>query len=118
MNVAPESSPSTSDPAAADIRLKTLYEDDFLLIVDKPRGIHSSKLYGSEQPALADVLLQYLPALADAGEDPLEAGLTHRLDYWTAGLLIVAKKRSAWEQGSEALLRLPKSLRPTVHLLR
>jgi 23S rRNA pseudouridine1911/1915/1917 synthase len=74
------------------------YEDDYLLVVDKPAGVVVHPARGHT----AGTLAQALAGRAAGGEDPWRAGIVHRLDRDTSGLLVVAK--------SDAVHRALKSL--------
>jgi 23S rRNA pseudouridine1911/1915/1917 synthase len=71
-------------PAAFDIA----YEDDHLLIVDKPAGVVVHPARGHRTGTLA----QALAGRAAGGEDSWRAGIVHRLDRDTSGLLVIAKR--------------------------
>lgn len=64
------------------------YEDDYLLVVDKPAGIVVHPARGHATGTLS----QALGGRATGGEDPWRAGIVHRLDRNTSGLLVVAKR--------------------------
>ncbi len=85
------------DPAAS-ASLAIAYEDEFLLIVDKPAGVVVHPARGHHSGTLA----QALAGLGAGGEEPWRAGIVHRLDRDTSGLLVVAK--------SDAVHRALKSL--------
>lgn len=72
--------------------LKILYEDDDLLVVDKPAGlaVHLSES-GRPQPTVAAFAREY--GVID--DDPDRPGIVHRLDKDTSGLLVIAKNPSA-----------------------
>jgi 23S rRNA pseudouridine1911/1915/1917 synthase len=63
------------------------YEDDYLLVVDKPAGVVVHPARGH----WAGTLAQALEGRAAGGEDSWRAGIVHRLDRDTSGLLVVAK---------------------------
>jgi 23S rRNA pseudouridine1911/1915/1917 synthase len=63
------------------------YEDEHLLVVDKPAGVVVHPARGHR----AGTLAQALAGRAAGGEDPWRAGIVHRLDRDTSGLLVVAK---------------------------
>jgi 23S rRNA pseudouridine1911/1915/1917 synthase len=63
------------------------YEDEALIVVDKPAGVVVHPARGHETGTLA----QALADRAAGGEDPYRAGIVHRLDRDTSGLLVVAK---------------------------
>ncbi|MDE3134436.1 MAG: RluA family pseudouridine synthase [Acidobacteriota bacterium] len=66
------------------------YEDDALIVVDKPAGVVVHPARGHESGTLA----QALADRAAGGEDPYRAGIVHRLDRDTSGLLVVAKSEA------------------------
>jgi 23S rRNA pseudouridine1911/1915/1917 synthase len=63
------------------------YEDEYLLVVDKPAGVVVHPARGH----WAGTLAQALEGRAAGGEEPWRAGIVHRLDRDTSGLLVVAK---------------------------
>ncbi len=63
------------------------YEDEHLLVVDKPAGLVVHPARGHREGTLA----QQLAGRAAGGEDPERAGIVHRLDRDTSGLLVVAR---------------------------
>jgi 23S rRNA pseudouridine1911/1915/1917 synthase len=79
----PGPDPDGSDPA----RFTVAFEDDALIVVDKPAGVVVHPAKGHESGTLA----QALADRAAGGEDPYRAGIVHRLDRDTSGLLVVAK---------------------------
>lgn len=76
---------------AENIPLDIVYEDDALLIVNKPPGLIVHPGAGNPQGTLMNALLFYAPALAALPR----AGLVHRLDKDTSGLLMVGKTLEA-----------------------
>ena len=68
-----------------------VYEDPYLLVVDKPAGVVVHPARGHR----AGTLSQALSAKAAGGEDPRRAGIVHRLDRDTSGLLVVARTEQA-----------------------
>lgn len=71
--------------------LVILYEDDALLILDKPAGLVVHEAAGHKGETLVSVLRAQRPLLATAGMDPRRPGIVHRLDKDTSGVLAVAK---------------------------
>ncbi len=68
-------------------QFEVAYEDDHLLVVDKPAGLVVHPARGNRTGTLA----QALQSVAAGGEEPWRAGIVHRLDRDTSGLLVVAK---------------------------
>ena len=77
--------------------LNIVYEDDMLLVVDKPPGLAVSRegMGTREQETIADLLLGQYPELEQLGEQ-MRFGIIHRLDKDTSGLLLVAKTKEAF----------------------
>lgn len=90
--------PDAPPTAAADpsLRLTVLWEDEHLVFVDKPAGVPSQPLAPGELGTVANALVALRPEQAEVGADPREAGLAHRLDVETSGVLVAAKTKSAW----------------------
>jgi 23S rRNA pseudouridine1911/1915/1917 synthase len=82
------------DLAAEDIPLKILYEDEDVLVIDKPAGMTVHPAPGTPGHTLLNALLSYLPGLAEDENNP-RPGIVHRLDKDTSGLILVAKNRVA-----------------------
>ncbi len=71
-----------------------LYEDDDVLVIDKPAGLPVHPAPGHPGHTLVNGLLAYLSTLPDTG-DALRPGIVHRLDMDTSGVMLVAKNRVA-----------------------
>jgi 23S rRNA pseudouridine1911/1915/1917 synthase len=71
----------------ADVPFEIAYEDEHLLVVDKPAGVVVHPAKGHWTGTLA----QALSGRAAGGDKPWRAGIVHRLDRDTSGLLVVAK---------------------------
>ncbi|MBN1955826.1 MAG: RluA family pseudouridine synthase [Anaerolineae bacterium] len=85
--------PEEKEPVveAESIPLQLIYEDGFLLAVDKPAGMVVHPAPGHSSGTLVNALLAHFPPIADVGG--LErAGIVHRLDKDTSGVLLVAKE--------------------------
>ncbi len=76
--------------APENIQVKIAYEDDDLLVVDKPAGLTTHPSLGQTEHTLVNAILSYYPRLAEMG-DSLRPGIVHRLDKDTSGLIIIAK---------------------------
>jgi 23S rRNA pseudouridine1911/1915/1917 synthase len=83
--------------AEPDVPLDVLASDEDFVAVNKPPGVPSHPLRAGERGTLAGALVARFPECADAGADPREAGLVHRLDGDTSGVLVAARNRPAWE---------------------
>jgi 23S rRNA pseudouridine1911/1915/1917 synthase len=78
---------------------RVAYEDDDLLVVEKPAGVVAHPSRGHHSGTLS----QALAARGAAGGDPWRAGIVHRLDKDTSGLLVVAKHAEAHRRLKAAL---------------
>lgn len=78
-----------------NIPIKIIYEDEDLLVVDKPAGLVVHPGHGNYTGTLVNALAWYLKD--DPSYDPVDPrlGLVHRIDKDTSGLLVVAKKPEA-----------------------
>jgi 23S rRNA pseudouridine1911/1915/1917 synthase len=72
------------------IRLKKLFEDDYLLVIDKPAGIPVHPGAGSQRETIMDIFLYNYPAIRSI-PGTSRPGIVHRLDRDTSGILILAK---------------------------
>lgn len=72
------------------IPLDVIYEDDAFLVVNKPAGMVVHPALGHPSGTLVNALLAHCPQVAQAG-GPDRAGIVHRLDKDTSGLILVAK---------------------------
>jgi len=76
--------------------VRLLYTDEDLVILDKPAGTPSHALRYTETNTAANFLVAHFPELAQVGKSPLEAGLAHRLDTATSGLLVATRNTHAY----------------------
>ncbi len=76
--------------AAEQMNLSVLYEDDDLLVVNKPAGLVTHPGPGNEEHTLVNALLAHCPTLSGIGGEQ-RPGIVHRLDKDTSGCLVVAK---------------------------
>lgn len=86
--------PKKSEMTAEDIPLDIVYEDEYLLIVNKPFGMVVHPANGNTSGTLANALLHHCKGLTSIGgvERP---GIVHRLDKDTSGIMVVAKTDTA-----------------------
>lgn len=85
----PALKPST-DLAAEDIALSVLFEDEHLVVLDKPAGLVVHPAPGHEDGTLVNALLAHCKDLRGIGGE-LRPGIVHRLDKDTTGVMVVAK---------------------------
>lgn len=86
---------------APDLPLAVLHEDADVIAVDKPGGVPGHALDPRERGTTAAALLARYPELARVG-GPLDAGLVHRLDTGTSGVLVAARTPAAYAALREA----------------
>jgi len=94
--------PVTSSLAPEQMDLRVPYEDEHLLVVDKPAGIVVHPAPGHAQGTLVHGLLAYE---VEGGEEPERPGIVHRLDRDTSGLLVVARSPEAHRRLQELVQR-------------
>ncbi|MDD3628715.1 MAG: RluA family pseudouridine synthase [Candidatus Humimicrobiaceae bacterium] len=82
------------------INLKIVYEDSYLLVISKEPGMLTHPVPGSDKDTVVNALLYHCDTLSDLyGRD--RAGIVHRLDKDTSGLMIVAKNNNIHQLLSE-----------------
>lgn len=80
------------DIIAEDIPLDIIYEDAYLLVINKPSGMVVHPAPGHYHGTLVNALLYYTKnQLSSSNEDTFRPGIVHRIDKDTSGLLLVAK---------------------------
>lgn len=89
----PEATPAI--PEAQDIALDIVYEDDDLLVIDKPAGLVVHPAPGNPDNTLVNALLSHCGASLSGIGGVKRPGIVHRLDKDTSGLLVVAKNDCA-----------------------
>jgi 23S rRNA pseudouridine1911/1915/1917 synthase len=99
VEVADEEPPGADPGDAAEAEFAVAYEDADLLVVDKPAGVVVHPARGHRGGTLS----QALAGRAAGGADPARAGIVHRLDRDTSGLLVVAKTDEAYRALQRAL---------------
>ena len=92
--------PEEVDVAAEDIPLDVLYEDEDLLVVNKPQGMVVHPAPGHASGTLVNALLYHIRDLSGIGGE-LRPGIVHRIDRMTSGLLVVAKNDTVHRALSE-----------------
>ena len=85
-------SPRPEHVEAENIPLDILYEDQYLLVVNKPPGMVAHPALGNYSGTLVNALLHYTNELSKFNKEaPTRPGIIHRIDKETSGLLLVAK---------------------------
>ncbi len=87
--------PEALDVEAEDIPLDIVYEDDDLLVVNKPKGMVVHPAPGNRDGTLVNALLAHCGDSLSGINGVLRPGIVHRIDKDTSGLLIVAKSDRA-----------------------
>jgi 23S rRNA pseudouridine1911/1915/1917 synthase len=94
--------PDPADPSAGEgVPFEIVFEDDHLLVVDKPAGVVVHPAPGHPTGTLA----QALANRAAGGRDPWRPGIVHRLDRDTSGLMVVAKSEAVHRALQEMIRR-------------
>ena len=83
--------PRSYEVTAENIPLEIVYEDDDLLVVNKPKGMVVHPAAGNESGTLVNALLYHCGASLSGIGGVLRPGIVHRIDKNTSGLLMVAK---------------------------
>ena len=91
ISVVPTADPAAIVHQAEDIPLDVVFEDPALMVVNKPAGLVMHPGSGNWHGTLLNALLKHTPGLAGIPR----AGIVHRLDKDTSGLLVVAKTLTA-----------------------
>ncbi len=87
--------PEPTELVQEDIDLRVAYEDEHLLVVDKPAGVVTHPAPGHGHGTLVQGLLEHGAA---GGEESDRPGIVHRLDRDTSGLLVVARSEEAYDR--------------------
>ncbi len=80
---------------AEDIPLDIIYEDDQVLVINKPAGLVVHPGHGNYSGTLVNALTHHLKGLDMLDDSDMRAGLVHRIDKNTSGLLVIAKNVKA-----------------------
>lgn len=86
--------------------LNIIYEDNDILIINKPAGLIVHPTANSKIITLVNYLMSYCPSIKGVGESPFRPGIVHRLDKLASGLMVIAKNnesfarlKQAWQKG-------------------
>ena len=88
---------------AEDIPLDIVYEDDHLLVVNKPKGMVVHPAAGNDSGTLVNALLYHCGDRLSSINGVIRPGIVHRIDKDTSGLLVTAKTDEAHRGLSEQL---------------
>lgn len=91
VQIVPQTAPEENAFKAQDIAIDIVHEDEAILVINKPAGLVVHPAAGNWDGTLLNALLHYAPQLQDVPR----AGIVHRLDKDTSGLLVVAKTLTA-----------------------
>ena len=98
VEVDPRAIPEPVMPTADDaVDFGVVYDDDAVIVVDKPAGLVVHPGAGNMDGTLVSGLLARYPELEGVGSDPIRPGIVHRLDAGSSGLLVVARTDRAAE---------------------
>lgn len=81
----------------ANFSLSIAYEDENIIVVNKPPGINVHPDDFHKEGTLIQFVAQKFPEIKKVGDDPKRPGVVHRLDKDTSGLLIIAKNQESFE---------------------
>ena len=79
------------------LSINVLFEDDSLVVLNKPAGYHCHPMQPGEDNTLANFLAASFPSCQGTSDDIRECGLVHRLDRDTTGVVIAAKTSKTWK---------------------
>ena len=84
-----------------NFKLKIVYEDDELLVIDKPAGIIMHPGAGNYDKTIVNALIHYCKDNLSSIGDELRPGIVHRIDKDTSGLVVIAKNNYSHEKLSD-----------------
>src|SRR6266404_3609639 len=90
-----------AEPAGEDIALDIVYEDDDIIVIDKPRGLVVHPAAGHETGTLVNALIAHCGASLSGIGGVKRPGIVHRLDKDTTGLMVAAKNDRAHQSLTE-----------------
>jgi 23S rRNA pseudouridine1911/1915/1917 synthase len=90
-----------AEPAGEDIALDIVYEDDDIIVIDKPKGLVVHPAAGHETGTLVNALIAHCGASLSGIGGVKRPGIVHRLDKDTTGLMVAAKNDRAHQSLTE-----------------
>ena len=95
--------PVILDVLPQDIPIDIVYEDDDLVVVNKPKGMVVHPAAGNYDNTLVNALLYHCEGRLSGINGVIRPGIVHRIDKYTSGLLIVAKNDNAHKHLAEQI---------------
>lgn len=89
--------PEATDLKAQNIPLEILFEDEHLIIINKPSGLVVHPAPGNPDGTLVNAVMYHCPDLKGIGNEK-RPGIVHRLDKGTSGIMVVAKTQKCHER--------------------
>jgi 23S rRNA pseudouridine1911/1915/1917 synthase len=93
--------PVAAEPSGEDIALDIVYEDDDIIVIDKPKGLVVHPAAGHETGTLVNALIAHCGASLSGIGGVKRPGIVHRLDKDTTGLMVAAKNDRAHQSLTE-----------------
>ncbi|MBM4153273.1 MAG: RluA family pseudouridine synthase, partial [Kiritimatiellaceae bacterium] len=87
----------SAEPQAENIALQILFEDRYMIVINKPAGLVVHPAAGNETGTLVNALLHHCKDLTGIGGEK-RPGIVHRLDKDTSGIMVVAKNELAMNE--------------------
>jgi len=78
-------------------QLNILYEDNDVIVFEKPAGLLVHEAPGKHEVTVVDALAKHFPAIKKVGDNPSRPGIVHRLDKLASGVMIAAKNQKAFD---------------------
>ena len=89
--------PAAATPEPEELPLRIIYQDEDLVVVDKPAGMVVHPAAGHSTGTLVNALLHHVTDLSGIGGE-MRPGIVHRLDRGTSGVMVVAKNDHAHKE--------------------
>ncbi len=83
--------PKKPELTAESIPLDIIYEDEHLLVINKPADMVVHPAFGNWSGTMVNALLHHVGKLSGVAEEAMRPGIVHRIDKGTSGLLVVAR---------------------------
>lgn len=113
----PEPTSPAEDQRAENIPLDIRYEDDYLMVINKPKGMVVHPAAGHHSGTLVNALLFHCGSQLSDINGAIRPGIVHRLDKDTAGLMLAVKNNEVHRQLAAALQRreIKRTYKAIVH---